>query len=292
MNKNLNYRTDMADERVLEYKKKYNVSKIDGIQIEKKEEELYNLTYVEVLNEKGEKALGKKIGKYLSLEIRDTMLLEDTDKEKITNVFSEVITNFIKEYNPKSILVVGLGNKDVTPDSLGPKVIDKINVTRHIFTYAKELVTNESKIVSAISPGVLGTTGIEVCEIVEAISKKIKPDIVLVIDSLASISKERVGKSMQITDAGIAPGGGVQNRRKELSIETLKVPVIAIGVPFVVDVAKITFETMQKLDKKIEYKKIIEVLDTENYMVTPKEIDIIVEDFSVMLAKSINKVLE
>lgn len=290
--KNISYRTDMADERVSEYKKKFNKSKIDGVKVRKINEDLYTLTYVEVLNDKGEKALGKKKGKYVSLEILDTTLLEDMQKEKITEIFSEVINNLLKKYKAKSVLVVGLGNKSVTPDSLGPKVIDKINVTRHLFEYAKEFVTEEEKIVSAISPGVLGTTGIEVCEIVEAISKKIKPDLVLVIDSLASISKERVGKSLQITDTGIAPGAGVQNRRKELSMETLNIPVIAIGVPFVVDVATITFETIKKLDKEIEYKKIIEILDTENYMVTPKEIDIIVEDFSNILAKSINKVLE
>lgn len=290
--KKINYRTDMADERVLEYKKKFNKNDIDGVKINKIKQDLYTLTYVEVLNEQGEKALGKKKGKYVSLEIIDTTLLEEVDKEKITEIFASVIKDLLKEYKCKSILIVGLGNKSVTPDSLGPKVIDKINVTRHLFEYAKELVTDENKIVSAISPGVLGTTGIEVCEIIESISKKIKPDLVLVIDSLASMSKERVGKSLQITNTGIAPGAGVQNRRKELSSKTLKVPVVAIGVPFVVDAATITFEILQKLDKNIEYKKILEILETENYMVTPKEIDIIVEDFSNILAKSINKVLK
>lgn len=288
----INYRTDMADERVAEYKKKNKISKIDGIKIDTYQDKMYNFTCVEVLNEAGEKALEKKKGKYISLEINDVTYLEESEKEKIVDAFSNMIKELLKGYSHKSILVVGLGNKNVTPDSLGPKVIDKINVTRHLFTYAKDLVTDENFVISAIAPGVLGTTGIEVCEIVEAVSKKIKPDIVIVIDSLASISKDRVGKSLQITDTGIAPGAGVQNKRKELSKKTLNIPVIAIGVPFVVDAATITYETIQKLDSKISYKEIVNLLDTENYMVTPKEIDIIVEELSFMIAKSINKVLE
>lgn len=294
----LNFRTDMADERVSQYKTQNNISNIDGVTLKTDKGKYYEITFVEVLNEEGEKALSKKKGKYISMEIEDTYVLEEETLKKITEEFSKIIDNVISPYSHKEILVVGLGNKKVTPDSLGPKVVDNIDVTRHLFNYAKELVSDEDISVSAIAPGVLGTTGIETYEIINAIVKKIKPDLVIAIDSLASITKDRVGKSIQITDTGISPGSGVKNKRKELSIDTLKVPVIAIGIPLVVDMSTSTFEALQKIftklniDKEISYDLLENVLETENYMVTPKEIDVIVENLARILAKSINKVLK
>ncbi len=295
----LNFRTDMADERVSEYKKQNNLSNIDGVNLKKSKGKYFEITHVEVLDKKGEEALSKKIGKYISMEIEDVTLLEDETLEKITNEFSKIIKEVILPYNHSKVLVVGLGNKSVTPDSLGPKVIDKIDVTRHLFNFAKEFVKDTDICVSAISPGVLGTTGIETSEIINAIVKKIKPDLVIAIDSLASLSYSRVGKSIQITDTGISPGSGVKNKRKELSYNTLNVPVVAIGIPLVVDMAMITYETIQKIfnhfeitEDKLTYSFIADILKTENYMVTPKEIDVIVENLSIILAKSINKVLK
>ena len=217
----------------------------------------------------------------------------------------------------KSILVVGLGNESVTPDSLGPKVIKEVQVTRHILNFAKELVEPNTRAVSAIAPGVLGTTGIETSEIILSIVKSVKPDMLIVIDSLASSSIHRIGNTIQLSNTVITPGAGVRNKREGINEKTIGIPVIAIGVPSVVDMATITNEAIDKMidsakeeleefsNKIIEKKKvdsifeflerdtrydmISNILNTENYIVTPKEIDDLILDMSSIIADGINK---
>jgi len=301
-----NFRTDMADERVDEYKKVHNLSDISGIKVEANRNNLFNTTTVEVLNEIGKQALNKEIGKYITIELNEILTLTDTEKENI----SQHVANEIKILlgrNISSVMVVGLGNEYVTPDALGPKVIANINVTRHAIKYAKELIEPGTREISAISPGVLGMTGIETEEIIESIVNNVKPDIIIVIDSLASKSVLRVGKTIQIGNTGITPGAGVGNKRKMLNEKSLGIPVIALGVPTVVDLGTIINEGLnifiEKLQEKSEsnvylnklkendnYEEIKNALAPDNYnmIVTPKEIDELIENMKDIIAKAIN----
>lgn len=317
MNKKyLNFRTDMADERVDTYKRVHNLSEIDGIKINSESADGIITTVVDVLNENGEKAVQKEIGKYITIEISDTIDLKD-DKERIVNILSNKISTLINSDFNKSILVVGLGNESVTPDSLGPKVIKEIQVTRHILNFAKELVEPNTRAVSAIAPGVLGTTGIETSEIILSIVKSVKPDMLIVIDSLASSSIHRIGNTIQLSNTGITPGAGVRNKREGINEKNIGIPVIAIGVPSVVDMATITNEAIDRMldsakdeledfsNKIIEKKKvdsifeflerdtrydmISNILNTENYIVTPKEVDDLILDMSSIIASGINQ---
>lgn len=211
-------------------------------------------------------------------------------------------------------MIVGLGNIHITPDALGPKVASYVNVTRHLLRYAKELITEPVNEISAISPGVLGTTGIETEEIIHAVVENVKPDVIIAIDSLASMSVSRVGKTIQLSDTGITPGQGVGNTREGLNEKTLGRKVVAIGVPTVTDMATITNDAIDKVldsvDDEIKnyknnatkesnevleimysenrYNKIANILETENYIVTPKEIDAIIGKISEIIASGIN----
>lgn len=315
--KYLNFRTDMADERVDTYKKVKNVSEVDGIKVETNNKDGIITTVVEVLNEQGKEALKKEIGKYITIEIADLSKLEKENNDEVSIILGEKIKELIGEDNAKSILVVGLGNEAATPDALGPKVTKEVNITRHIINFAKEFVEPNTRSISAIAPGVLGTTGIETSEIIFSIVEKIKPDIIIAIDSLASSSIHRIGNTIQLSNTGITPGAGVRNRREGLNENTLGVPVIAIGVPTVVDMATITNEAIDKMldsakseikefsdkiteKKKIEsifeylekdtrYDMIANILNTENYIVTPKEVDEVIDEMSAIIACGINK---
>lgn len=294
---NIDYRTDMADERVSIYKLENNVDDINGIKLQNKEYENMFESQVDVLNDEAKKLLSKEIGKYITFEIKDVDLLNENEKNEIENVISKKIDELIGK-DVKSLLIVGLGNEKVTPDSLGYLTVKNIDVTRHIFKYAKELIDENQIQTSCICPGVLGTTGIETFEIIESVVKKINPDVVIVIDALASTSINRVGSTIQISNTGIVPGNGVRNKRAKISKETLNKEVIAIGVPTVVDMATITNEVIEKIiddnsdsnEKRSNerYKKIVDVLDEKNYIVTPKEIDELMVIMSDIIAKAIN----
>ena len=313
--KYINFKTDMADERVDTYKTVNNLTEIDGVKVESKNDEIVTTTTVDVLNENGATALSKEIGRYITMEIKDIKYLEEKDKNKIINTLSNEIKNLIGEDKTKSILVVGLGNIYVTPDSLGPKVVQTVDITRHLINFAKDLVEPDTRSVSALSPGVLGTTGIETSEIITSVCNEVKPDIVIAIDSLASSSINRLGTTIQLSNTGITPGAGVRNKREGINQNTLNVPVIAIGVPTVVDMATITSEAIDKMvevtKQKIEngdnsvnkeqiekvinifnddnkYNMIANVLDTDNFIVTPKEIDDVIQIVSDLISGGIN----
>ena len=291
----LNFRTDMADERVDEYRRVHNLSEVEGIKIETRKKDNIKTTVVEVLNEDGKNAVGKDIGKYITMEIEDIEYIEEDEKQNIIKEIADVVIELLPS-GVNSIMVVGLGNASVTPDSLGPKVISYVNVTRHIIKYAKEIIKSGTREISAISPGVMGKTGIETEEIIEAVSKFVKPDMIIVVDSLASSSIKRLGRTIQIGSTGITPGAGVGNTRHSLNKENLGVDVIAIGVPLVVDAATITNEAFDKIStdilrnisKEDRYNIIFKSLDTDNLIVTPKEIDEVVFKISEIIASAIN----
>lgn len=308
-----NFRTDMAVERTDIYKKVNNIQKdINGIEAENELQKDIEISRVKITNEEGEKALAKPIGNYITLDVKNMKTADDEKIEEIAeavaNELRDVIGKHIKD--TEDILVVGLGNLEVTPDSLGPKVISHIEITRHILEYMPKLMPADTRPVSAISPGVLGTTGIETMEILKGIVENIKPKLLIVIDALAARSIERISSSIQIADTGIVPGAGVDNKRKEISQKTLGIPVIALGIPMVVDLASITNdcidlfienlqqkamsnEYLNELKEKDNYEEIKEALIPRDYnmIVTPKEIDILIENMSKIVSKGINKAL-
>lgn len=201
------------------------------------------------ISESGANELNRKAGYYYLIDISDTDI-HDTDdlrtiEDSITKVLKDVLVTEGININSRG-LIVGLGNHNVTPDSLGPLVIENVIVTRHIFMLGEEVSEGISN-VAAIAPGVMGNTGIETSDVIQSIINSIEVDYVIAIDALASSSIARVNKSIQITNTGISPGSGVGNKRKELSKEVLNIPVIAIGVPTVVDAVTITANTIDYL---------------------------------------------
>ena len=306
-----NFRTDLALERRDLYKKANNIEQeIDGIETEEeKVEDLINISRVKITSEKGEEAINKPIGNYITIDIKNLKHISTEEIQKtseiVTNELKKLIQNQITEKD--SILVVGLGNIYVTPDALGPKVINEIDITRHLLQYMPEVLEEGTREISAISPGVLGTTGIETLEILKGIVENIKPKLLIVIDALASRSIERISSSIQLADTGIVPGAGVDNTRKEISKNTLGIPVIAIGIPTVVDAATIAADSLtllieevqnkgesndflNKLQEEDKYNLIKEVLSPEeyNFIVTPKEIDELIEKMKDVIARGIN----
>ena len=305
-----NFRTDLALERRDIFKKNNNLEEIDGIETESKEiDQNLKVSRVKITNENGEQAIGKPIGTYITIEIQKLKIAEEAEIQKSAETLAEELKEVINKHIAfkDDILVVGLGNLYVTPDSLGPKVINDIDVTRHIIKYLPQYIDENSRPVSAISPGVLGTTGIETLEILEGIVQKIKPKLLIVIDALASRSIERISSTIQISDTGIVPGAGVGNTRKELSEKTLGIPVVAIGIPTVVESAVLVNDCLDLFIEKLQqeaksndylnqlkeqdnYEEIKEALNPNDYnmIVTPKEIDELIENMSSIVARGIN----
>lgn len=235
-----NFRTDLATERRDIYKKANSIENdINGIESTKEEiNDKISVEKVKILNEEGEKAIGKPIGSYITIDIKKLKLAQEEDIQKASEVLTNELKNILDMHIQKQdeIIIVGLGNIYVTPDSLGPKVINEIDVTRHLIKYVPDVVEKDTRSVSAVAPGVLGTTGIETVEILKGIIENTHPKLVVVIDALASRSIERISSTIQISDTGIIPGGGVGNARTEISEKTLGIPVIALGIPTVVDI--------------------------------------------------------
>lgn len=208
-----------------------------------------------VVDEKMELELGKKKGKYITIEFEDLSNINSYDS--IIDLFSQELKEFLKYLNIKEedpVLIIGLGNEHSTPDSLGPLSLEKIMVTKHLYDLG--IVQKHYREVSAFAPGVMGETGLETSDLIFSIVKQVKPKFLIVIDALASNSLSRINKTIQMTDSGINPGSGIGNQRKEISKELLNIPVIAIGIPTVVDAVTIVSETIQCIEKKLGYMQI------------------------------------
>lgn len=307
-----NFRTDLASERRDIYQKANNVEgQINGVESEQEEiDENLRVERVKITNEEGEKAIGKPVGTYVTVDIKGLKIAQEEELEKAATVISKELGKIIDNHIDKQgeILVVGLGNIYVTPDSLGPKVINDIEVTRHIINYLPQYVEEGTRMVSAISPGVLGTTGIETVEILKGIVDNINPKLLIVIDALASRSIERISSTVQISDTGIVPGAGVGNTRSEISKNSLGIPVVAIGIPTVVETAVLVNDSLDlfieklqdeaksndylnKLKEEDNYEEIKEALIPREYnlIVTPKEIDELIENMTKIVATGINQ---
>ena len=305
-----NFRTDLALERRDIYQKNNSLKEIDGI--ESTEEQINDnikVSRVRITNQNGENAIGKPIGNYITIDVKKLKVATDEDIQKTAETLTNELKKIIDMHTDKQgdILIVGLGNIYVTPDALGPKVINEIDVTRHIIKYLPQYVEEGTRPVSAISPGVLGTTGIETVEILKGIVENTKPKLLIVIDALASRSIERISSSIQISDTGIVPGAGVGNTRQEISQGSLGIPVVAIGIPTVVELATLVSdgidifidrlqekaesnEYLNKLQQEDKYEEVKEALNVGEYnmIVTPKEIDDLIENMKDVVARGIN----
>ncbi|CDM68645.1 Germination protease [Clostridium bornimense] len=312
---NYSIRTDLAVEAKEMIEETSRPKSIEGVEATEKEEDNVKTTTVIIKNAEGAKKMGRAEGTYITIEIPDHVHYDEDTKESVARSLAKELTSVLKIDEDKVVLVVGLGNWNVTPDSLGPKVVSKIMVTRHL----KELVPDEIdegiRPVCAISPGVLGITGMETSEIVKGIVERVKPDVLICIDALASRRLNRVNTTIQIGTSGIAPGAGVGNKRKELSEKTLGIPVIAIGVPTVVDAATMASDTidlviddlirestkggdfykiLKGIDREDKHKLITALLTPEvgDLIVTPKEVDDVIESISKIIANGINIALQ
>ncbi len=286
---------------------------IEGVEVENIEtgrDDIF-LSRVKIENEKGEKAMGRPIGNYVTIESAAIKENDADAHEKIIELLSEALIKLLKLEKNSTILVVGLGNWNVTPDALGPKVISKILVTRHIRESLPEQIDSSVRDVSAVSPGVMGITGIETAEIIKGIAQRVKPDFIIAIDALAARRSSRINATIQLTDSGISPGSGLGAKRMTLNKQTMGIPVVAIGVPTVVDAATLVNDTMDNLidalisriktgsefynmlsglDKSEKYDLIQEILNpyTGNMFVTPKEVDAVIERLANIISNSIN----
>lgn len=254
-------------------------------------EEIYDekrnvtITKVKVETENGAKSIGKPVGTYVTIEAPDMVLPDEGTHREISEVLAEQMSLLLKEKG-NTVLVVGLGNREVTPDALGPNVVGNLYITRHILREYGQYAFPEKKVasISGIVPGVMAQTGMETLEIVKGIIGETKPQIVVAIDALAARSVKRLGRTIQLSNTGINPGSGVGNHRKGLNEETLGVPVIAIGVPTVVDAATIVYDTCQDVDKIPN--------GIAGMFVTPKNIDETIKSVSYTISEALNMVFE
>lgn len=270
-------RTDMAIDLTEKSKDKF-------------ETKTYNKKGVKVswLNLDKDNEIGKKPGCYLTLEFDD--ITDDDMKKTVAQVFTEEFLLMLEKigFNKKTkTLIIGLGNIKSTPDALGPLTSEKIIVTKHLFDM-KVKVEDKFTCVSSFYPGVTGSTGIETSDLIKGVCDETKPDLIIVVDALASTSISRVNKSIQVSDAGISPGSGIGNRRKEISKDTLGVPVIAIGVPTVTSAAVIVSDTINYMLKNYAYNKKFSNSKSSKLTVKPvnylkNEVDATMEDKKTLL---------
>lgn len=307
-------RTDLAVEAKEVYEEAQAGSRIPGVEVENKELENCKVTKVEIKNEEGSKIMNKEIGKYITLESNLMKFDDDESREEIIEYLKDELKEVLGDDKTKKTLVIGLGNWNITSDALGPRSVSKTLVTRHIFKNYNKDYDDDFSEVSGLSPGVMGITGIETSEIVKSLVDKIKPDRVIAIDALASRKMERVNSTIQIATSGIAPGGGIGNKRRSLNKEYLGVDVIAIGVPTVVDAATLTIDVLdlaidnliaqsegnenfynmlKNLKEDEKYHLIRESLDPydKNLIVTPKDIDETIENLSIIISEGLNRSL-
>ncbi|MEI3266952.1 MAG: GPR endopeptidase [Frisingicoccus sp.] len=310
---NSSARTDLAIENAEMFQE---TEELQGIRIEEETGQVSGIrvTWVTVENEQGAKKLGKAIGDYVTLEVP---MLDTTDvsyHREITNEVAEQIRRLLPDIKHKRVLVAGVGNREMAPDALGPMVVDHLFITRHLIQeYGKHSeITKGMGCVSALAPGVMAQTGIETREILLGTIRETKPEVLIVIDALAARSVKRLNKTIQITNTGIAPGAGVGNRRFGIDAESMGIPVIAIGIPTVIDAATIVNDTVGNLlaimdetrnrlseriwegvapfDEQERYQLMRELMAPEmmNMFVTPKNIDEIVQQMSYTLSESLN----
>lgn len=309
-------RTDLA----LEARERFEEDDVEipGVKVseEYRNETDIRITKVEIETEKGSRAMGKPRGIYLTLEAPNMSVPDEGYHREISRELAAQIEDLVGNQEEKSVLVVGLGNREVTPDALGPDVVGNLLITRHIINEYGKVAMEKDRVnkISAIVPGVMAQTGMETLEILQGIVSETKPDLMIVVDALAARSTKRLNRTIQISNAGIHPGSGVGNHRRALTQETLGIPVIAIGVPTVVDAATIVNDTMEslveamsqaqslkdlgytlsQLDASEKYQLIRELISPQlnGMFVTPKDIDETVKRIGFTISEGINMALQ
>lgn len=281
-----NIRTDLALEANEQFNRTHKAPN-NGIKSEVVKEGDIEITTVDVISQEASDQLGKECGRYVTLAL-DLPTREITDFEYTSEIMSNVMEKMLpKEAISKGILVIGLGNRYITADSLGAKVVEKTMVTRHFISYAPEDMDQRIQSVSAIAPGVLGVTGIETEELVEAVVKTVQPGAVIAVDALAARTVSRIATTVQISNTGISPGSGVGNKRRGLNQKTLGVPVIAVGSPTVVYASTIIQDALSNYGEDIvPHVDIPE--DIAQMVVTPRDIDEVVDDMSKIISLGLN----
>ena len=280
----MSFRTDLA----LETRELLGTNK-PGIKHNERMEGNIKITNIEILNDSASQSLKKPKGKYVTIEF-PTLTDNFQHSDKRIEIVSKEIASLIP--NKGLVLVVGVGNTDITPDALGPKATSYILATRHIKgELARSTGLDKLRPVSAIFPGVLGQTGIETSEFITSIVNKLKPSCVIIIDALASKQAKHLGCTIQISNTGITPGSGVGNSRPQINKDTLNVPVISIGVPTVVDASTLAYSLINE-DKAPENLNEIISPHGSDMMVTPREIDLLIERASKLIGLSINCALQ
>lgn len=312
-----NIRTDLA----LEEKERFESDQVEvqGVVLEEeydKEREI-RVTTVRIETENGAKTMGKPVGTYLTIEAPNLSSPDEGIHREVSEELAKYLTEVMEKIIPenehdKKVLVIGLGNRQATPDALGPYVADNLNITRHIVKeYGKYAAPEEMNcVVSAIVPGVMAQTGMETAEIIKGVVRETRPDLLIVVDALAARNSRRLNRTIQIADTGINPGSGVGNYRNAITKETIGVPVIAIGVPTVVDAVTIVNDTMENLLSALEtseslkgvglvlggyseaekYELIRELIapNLNSMFMTPKDIDETVKRLSYTISEGLN----
>lgn len=292
-----NVRTDLA----LEQRERFVSDQIEipGVAVEETYDDMceVRVTTVRIETENGAAVMGKPVGNYITLEAPKMAEADESYHKEISGKLMEVLERCLPEKEDgQSILIIGLGNRNVTPDALGPLVVEHLDITRHLVKeYGKYALDGEAdRLVSAVVPGVMGQTGMETVEIVRGIVEETEPDFVIAIDALAARSVRRLNRTIQIADTGIAPGSGVGNHRNAITEETVGVPVIAIGVPTVVDAATIVGDSIEEYVAKCrdegmrENKEHLIPPYLYGMFVTPKDIDETMERTSYTISEALN----
>lgn len=291
-------RTDLALEARESFKD--DDAEIRGVELKEEFDKKNNIRISTLIikDEKGAAAMQKPIGTYITIEAPDINKSDDDYHKRVSDEVAKNLRKLAGDLKKEDILIVGLGNRDVTPDALGPMVVDNLFITRHLIKeYGREFKEkNKLGSISAISPGVMAQTGMETVEIIKGIVKETKPKLIIVIDALASRSVHRVNTTIQITDTGINPGSGVGNNRKAINQESIGTKVIALGVPTVVDAFTIVADTMASYMQtggfsEVEINKFINEIRSnqiENMFVTPKNIDESIKRISYTVSEALN----
>ena len=282
-------------------------TEIPGVSINRWEQAGIEMTEVIITDDDAAQQLGKPIGNYITMECAALKEQDDDTATAMSNILGEELARMLlingidlNQTEQAPLMIVGLGNRMVTPDSLGPSSIDRVLVTRHIFNELP-YASNKMRSVCAIAPGVLGITGIETVEMVESLAAKLKPRAIIAIDSLAARSSDRIGCVLQITDSGIQPGSGVGNHRRPLTSESTGAPVLAVGMPTVIYASTLARDAIAFLadDTSDRHEATLESIESElassqigNMIVTPREVDSMIKCAASMISSGINRALQ
>ncbi|HEY3315882.1 MAG TPA: GPR endopeptidase [Bacillota bacterium] len=302
-------RTDLAIE-THDYLTSGGRQAVPGVDTEEYEEDGVVVTRVRIRTPQGAQEMGKAIGNYVTIQATALRKRNRDLQEKVGSIFGEEVARLLRLRPGDSVFIVGLGNWNATPDALGPRVVNQVLVTRHLLDFVPGDLRGQLRSVSALAPGVLGITGIETGDIIRGIVDRLRPDVVIAVDALAARKLDRILTTVQIADSGIQPGSGVGNRRVAITSETLGCRTVAVGVPTVVHAMTIANDTIDILiDQLKDERQFYEMLDEMgepdkeavirevltpafgDLMVTPKEIDVYVEDLAKIVAGGLNAAL-